>query len=151
MVQYNYMGTVFSDSDIRVHVGEPGVIEYVWNVGKAFAEWLPEDGTVAVVQSQSADVSIVKAFNEGLLLQGRNVIDAGVGGQQTINAVLGENKAAGAVFIDYIAAQDLAIICFYDSRGAVVSLQTGLNEINQLVSAGNFLPASNKGTLLTSV
>ncbi|USN96534.1 MAG: hypothetical protein H6797_05735 [Candidatus Nomurabacteria bacterium] len=144
------MGTIFSDADIRVHLGDSMATEYVWNVGKAFAEWLPEDGSVAVVTSQIADKTAVTAFVEGLLLQGRTVIDAGVGGQQAVYTSLSENKSAGAALLDYSAAQNLAVISLFDSHGAAISMQTGLNEIGELVNAGNFLPAAEKGTLLKS-
>lgn len=144
------MGTIFSDSDIRVHLGEPGVTEYIWNVGKAFAEWLPDEGSVVVVQSQSSEKSVAHAFIEGLLLQGRSVFDAGIGGQQVAYAALSESKSAGAAHLDFIAAQNLAIISFYDSHGMIVSLHSGLSEINELVQAGNFLPAAIKGTIIKS-
>ena len=141
------MGIIFSDADIRAHVGDPGVTEYIWNVGKAFAEWLPEDGSVVVVRSQTADTVVVSAFIEGLLLQGRTVIDAGVGAQQAIYASLSENKAAGAALLDHSMAQDLSVISLFDSHVAAISVQTGLREIGELVNAGNFLPAAEKGTI----
>lgn len=144
------MGTIFSDSDIRVHVGDAGSIEHIWNVGKAFAEWLPEEGSFVIVKSQAADKSTVSAFTEGLLLQGRTVIDAGEGGLEVVHAALGENKAAGAAMLDYSSAQDIASISLYDSRGMAISLQTGLSEINELVDAGNFLPSAKKGIVVVN-
>lgn len=141
------MGNIFSANDIRGHVGESLTTEYVWNVGKAFSEWLPEDGSVVVARTENADDATVHALTEGLLLQGRSVIEAGVSDQQrVINAVV-ENHAAGAALIDYQKVQNLAVITLFDRRGLVIMDSTGLAEINQLVDAGNFLPAAAKGTL----
>ena len=48
------MGTIFSATDIRGYVGESITTEYVWNVGKAFSEWLPQDGPVVIVEAETA-------------------------------------------------------------------------------------------------
>jgi len=143
-----YMGTIFSDSDIRVHVGDSDTTGYVWSVGKAFAEWLPEDGDVAIVMSQSADKSVASAFVEGLILQGRTVIEGGLGGQQEIYVLLNGHECAGAASLDYIEAQNLAVLSLFDAHGKAISLQTGLREINELANIGNFLPAASKGIVV---
>ncbi len=139
------MATIFSSTDIRGNVGESLTTEYVWNVGKAFAEWLSEKGDVVIAQSESADKGTVHALIEGILLQGRSVINAGVGDQNTIISTIVDKKAAGGALVEYEQVQNLAVITFFDGRGVAVMDSTGLNEINQLTDAANFLPAPEKG------
>jgi phosphomannomutase len=42
------MGNTFSAYDIRGRIEESLTVEYTWTVGKAFADWLPEQGSVVV-------------------------------------------------------------------------------------------------------
>ncbi len=143
------MGTIFSSTDIRGRIGESGTTEYIWNAGKAFAEWLPEERDVVVVKTEDADEASARAFVEGLLLQGRTVIDAGTGDQAALVAAIREAKAAGGALVDRDAAQSLTIVTLYDLMAAPIMAESGLTEVNQLIEAGNFLPAVEKGKLIT--
>lgn len=143
------MGTVFSAYDIRGRVGENISVEYVWTVGKAFAEWLPDEGSVVVATGSQADQSIAHAFIEGVLLQGRDVLHVGEGGEQAVNGGIADNKAAGGVLISHDGIQSIEVIALYDAQGSVVSAEGGLLAIGELVDAGNFLPAATKGNLVT--
>lgn len=143
------MGTIFSSTDIRGHIGEPDTTEYIWNAGKAFAEWLPEGGDVVVLKTQTVDAGTAHAFVEGLLLQGRAVTDAGMGDQTAVVNAIGETKAVGGALMDCDTAQNLVVITLFDANTALITAETGLTEINQLIESGNFLPAAEKGTLTT--
>jgi hypothetical protein len=144
------MTNIFSSTDIRGYVGESLTTEYVWNVGKAFAEWLPEKGDVVVMESATADKSTVRALVEGILLQGRSVVDAGIGDQTNIISTVMDKKAAGGALVEYEEVQNLAVITFFDARGVTVMDSSGLSEINQLTDAANFLPAPEKGKIKTA-
>ncbi|MDB5183343.1 MAG: phosphomannomutase, phosphomannomutase [Candidatus Saccharibacteria bacterium] len=141
------MGNIFSSTDIRGYVGQSLTTEYVWNVGKAFAEWLPEKGAIVVVQAELADEGTAHALTEGILLQGRNVITQSHGDQPKVIAAIMENKAAGGALIEYEKVQNLAVITLFDERGVAIMDSTGLSNISELVDAGNFLPAPAKGEL----
>jgi phosphoglucosamine mutase len=141
------MGTIFSTDDIRGRAGESLTTEYAWNVGKGLAEWLPEEGSVIVVRSPLADDMTAHALTEGLLLQGRNVRDAGEGDLQTIVGAIGDNQAAGGALISHNELENLEIITLFDSRGVVVTSDTGLAEIGQMVESPNFVPAAEKGSV----
>lgn len=143
------MGTIFSAYDIRGRAGQSLTVEYAWTVGKAFAEWLPEGGDVVVVKGAGADESLTHALTEGLLLQGRNVIDAGEGDQQTATDTIRDAQASGGVIIAHDALQDIEIISLIDAAGVMVTEDRGLSEVEQLIEAGNFLPASEKGLIKT--
>jgi hypothetical protein len=140
------MGTIFSTDDIRGRAGESLTTEYVWNVGKGLAEWLPEDGNVVVVRSPLADDMTAHALIEGLLLQGRDVIDAGEGDLQTVVGAIGDNKLAGGALVAHDQLDNLEIITLFDARGVVVTSDTGLAEIGQMVESANFVPAATKGS-----
>jgi len=139
------MGTIFSAYDIRGVLNESLNVEDAWMAGKAFAEWLPDEGSVIVVRSESASEPIARGFVEGLLLQGRNAVDAGIGDQAVASEALRELRAAGAVVVSHDGAQNLEVISLYDVNGVAVTSERGLLEVEELIAAGNFLPAADKG------
>ena len=136
---------IFSAYDIRGKADEPGSVEYIWNVGKAFSEWLPDEGSVLVVRTETGSASTVHTFTEGVVLQGRNVIDGGAGDTSRIIGIISEKKAVGAALIDRNDLQAVDIITFYDRNGVSITADNGLREIGELVESGNFLPAPTKG------
>ncbi len=142
------MGITFSTNDIRGRADDTLTTEHAWNVGKAAAEWLPEQGSIVVVRSADANESTVHALIEGLLLQGRNVIDGGQGDQQAVVTAIGDKQAAGGVLITHDQLQNIEIITLFDALGSTVTAETGLAEIDQLVDAGNFIPATEKGSII---
>jgi len=142
------MDIIFSASDIRGSLGNTLTVERAWTVGKAFAEWLTDEGSVVVVRTESANDSIARGAVEGLLLQGRDVIDAGVGEEQTVIGVIYDQKLVGGIFIDHEAIQNLETITLFDARGATITDSNGLSTIGELVNSGNFLPAATKGSLV---
>lgn len=136
------MGTIFSDTDIRGSVGDSLTTEYVWNVGKAFAEWLPDEGPIAV---QAAADDTAHALIEGLLLQGRDVVQVASTDPTALTAAITDTKAAGGASVGYEATQNLAVISLFDRQGVPITGSTGLADISQLIEAGNFVPAPDKG------
>lgn len=142
------MGTIFSAYDIRGRLGENISVEYAWTVGKAFAEWLTDDGMIVVGTTGGTNQNLVRGFVEGLLLQGRDVIGAGNGGEVAIRDTITAKKAAGAAMISHDEVQNIEIIALYDAKGAPIRAENGLLGIGQLVESGNFLPAATKGTIL---
>jgi len=143
------MTAIFSATDIRGTLGDDLTIEYIWDIGKAFADWLASDGQVIVLRGSSVDESTVHALTEGVLLQGRSVIDAGTGDPQQLIATIMDKQAAGGVLIEYQTTQNLVVITLFDDRGVSLLDSTGLQQITQLVEAGNFLPAPEKGLVTT--
>lgn len=138
------MSTIFSAYDIRGVAGDTLSTELAWNVGKAFAEWLPDEGPVVLVMAPTTDLSTVHAITEGLLLQGRDVIE-GQGTTQLVNDYISDKKVVGGVYVNHEAADNNEVIQLFDATGTAVTDQTGLTDIAQLVESGNFLPAAEKG------
>lgn len=141
--------SMFSGFDIRGRFGETLTVEYVWNVGKALSDWLPQDGKIVVIKSAQANPTVVNAVIEGIRLQGRPVLDAGTGNKQQLMELEAGSNTAGAVVIGHDDLENLETIeLFREDMTAIVS-DSGLSEIAALVEAGNFVPAAAKGDLTT--
>lgn len=145
------MSNVFSGFDIRGHVDDSLTPEYAWTVGKAFADWLPQDGRVVVVSAPVANPTIVKALIEGLRLQGRNVIDGGQGDEQTVMQVTTASKTAGGVLVSHDDLENLEVIQLFQENSVAVTSENGLLEISDLIAGGNFVPAAAKGELTSAI
>lgn len=138
------MTNIFSNTDIRGSVGETLTTEYIWNAGKAFAEWLPDEGSI-VVQTAETD-GAAHALIEGLLLQGRDVLQVAAGDPVALTTAITDNQAAGGAVVQYEPTQNLAVITLFDRQGTAI-IGASLGEISQLAEAGNVVPAPEKGKL----
>ncbi len=139
------MSNIFSSTDIRGRLDDSLTPEYAWNVGKALSDWLPEEGAIVVVGSQTSEHKIVHALVEGILLQGRAVIDGGLGDEHMLNQLIVDYKPAGSAFVGHDTLQSLEFLQLYQENGMAITSDTGLSEIAELVNAGNFVPAPIKG------
>lgn len=140
------MTNIFSATDIRGSVGESLTTEYIWNAGKAFAEWLPDEGPI-VVQTAEGD-GTAHALIEGLLLQGRTILQIATGDPIVLTTTIADNQAAGGATVRYEPTQNLAVITLFDRQGAAIT-GTSLAEISQIAEAGNIVPAPEKGELIS--
>ena len=138
---------MFSGFDIRGRFGETLSVEYVWNVGKALADWLPQDGKIIVVKNSTANPAVVKAVIEGVRLQGRAVVDGGEGDKAALVHIAGDDQVAGGILVGHDDLENLETIELYQETMAPITSDTGLSEIAALVEAGNFVPAAAKGDL----
>ncbi|RYX79432.1 hypothetical protein EON76_01795 [bacterium] len=141
------MSIIFSGFDIRGRIDDSLTPEYAWNVGKAFADWLPEDGSVVVVVDPAASEPIVHAVIEGLRLQGRDVLDGGKGDLETLVRINADAKTAGGVLVSRDDLQNVETIRLFQENAVAITSDNGLIEIADLVEAGNFVPAAVKGEL----
>lgn len=137
----------FTAYDIRGKIEEGVSLEVAWNIGKALADWLPTYGTVAVIRGQNADEHLVSALIEGLRLQGRNTMDAAGGEKATLMGLITDNGFSGGVYVAYDQEQDVCVIELYNEKAQLINSENGLLEIAELVGAGNFVPAAQKGEL----
>ncbi len=135
-------------NDIRGRADDSLTAEYAWNIGKALADWLPSDGEVIIVASPNANGTIAHALREGVQLQGRDVARADQADRQAVIAGIIERHAAGGAFVSHDDAGGLEVIELFNAQGGTVTTDSGLSEVNQLIEAGNFMPATEKGTLV---
>lgn len=143
------MGTVFSAYDFRGRIDDTLTVQTAWSLGSAFTDWLTNDGEIVVVKAETVNEEIARGFIEGVLLLGRNVIDAGNGDANTVVAEIKARQIVGGALVAHDNLQQLEIITLFDDGGRVVTTESGLTEINDLVASGNFLPSPEKGKLLT--
>lgn len=145
------MTNTFSAYDIRGRADETLTTEYVWNVGRAFADWLPADGPVAVSFRSDTNLQTMHAFTEGVLLQGRDVLNTGEDNQQGLIALIRDSSVVGGAIVTHDSLQNIEIITLLNSDGVGITSESGLVEIGQLVEAANFVPAAQKGELKEAV
>ena len=138
--------TMITEQDIRGTNDTGLTTEYSWNVGKAVADWLPTAGNVVVLYVP-AGLSTAQAIIEGLRLQGRSVVDGGVGDRDTAVAHVKTSGLSGAIVVGVQDSTDIVSIQLYKDDGSLIDRQSGLLEIAELVDAGNFVPAAVKGEL----
>jgi phosphomannomutase len=135
-----------SGFDIRGSEATGLTVDYAWNVGKAMADWLPTAGSV-VVTTVPSQKQLASAAIEGLRLQGRNVVDGGNSGREGALSYIKTMGLSGGVSVGYDELEQVSVIELYREDGRLVDSQTGLSEIDELVRAGNFVPAAVKGEL----
>lgn len=137
---------MITDLDIRGTTETGLTIEYAWNVGKAVADWLPTAGNV-IVLSVPAGQAIAHAVVEGLRLQGRSVVDGGMGDKDAAIAHIRTSGLSGAVVVGVEESTGVTSIQIYKEDATLVGVESGLREIGELVDAANFVPAAVKGEL----
>jgi phosphomannomutase len=137
---------LISACDIRGTEATGLTIECAWNVGKALAEFLPTTGGVCVATSPD-QADLARGVIEGLRLQGRPVVDAGVDGKDLVLSLVKTASLSGAVIIGYDEMEKMSTIELYQEDARLIDSQTGLMTIRDLVEAGNFVPAVVKGEL----
>lgn len=142
---------IFKAYDIRGKVGTELTPEVCWNIGQALADWLPNDGAVAVGRDMRPDSEeLAQAVIEGLRLQGREVIDIGLVSTDMIYFAVGKFGLAGGAMVtashnpgEYNGIK----LCREEAKP--IGIETGLADIRDAALAGNFTPASKKGELKT--
>lgn len=137
---------LISAYDIRGTEATGLTVECAWNVGKALADWLPEDGSI-VVSFLPNQKHLAEAVIEGLRLQGRNVMNAGDSDKNFVTSYIVTGALAGAVIVGFDEMEKVATIELYQEGGKLIDGESGLKEIHDLVRAGNFVPAAVKGSM----
>jgi phosphomannomutase len=135
---------IFKAYDVRGKVGTELTADVSNKIGKAFADWLPGQGSIGVGRDMRPDsAELAKALIDGLRQQGRNVIDIGLVTSDMIYYAVGSEKLAGGAMVtashnpgEYNGIK----LCREEARP--VGLESGLAEIRDNVIAGNFKTAA---------
>jgi phosphomannomutase len=141
---------IFKAYDVRGKVGTELVPDVTNKIGKAFAEWLPNEGPVAVGRDMRPDSKeLADALIQGLLDQGRDVWDIGEVTSDMIYYAVGDNDLAGGVMITASHNPgEYNGIKFCKEQAQGVAENTGLREVKGLAEADNFNPAPTSGQLV---
>lgn len=148
----NALSDIFKAYDVRGKVGTeltPGLAE---RIGKAFADWLPSNGSVAVGRDMRPDsAELAGSIIQGIRLQGRDVIDIGQVTSDMIYFAVGSLELAGGAMVtashnpgEYNGIK----LCREEARP--VGLDGGLDKIRDNSLGQKFKSASAKQGLLTT-
>lgn len=140
---------IFKAYDIRGKVGTELTPEVSKSIARAFADWLPTEGVVAVGRDMRPDsAELTEAFIEGLQEQGRDVIDIGLVTSDMIYFAIGKYDLAGGVVVTASHNPgEYNGIKLYRDKVTPVGLESGLDEIRDAAYAGDFKPqAETPGT-----
>lgn len=137
---------IFKAYDIRGKVGSELTPHVAEAVGKAFADWLPEKGSVAVGRDMRPDsAELAAALIKGLREQGRDVVDIGQVTSDMIYFAVGHLKLAGGAMVtashnpgEYNGIK----LCREEAKP--VGLESGLADIRDQVLTEKFHPRADK-------
>ena len=143
------MENIFKAYDIRGKVGSELSDEVLEKIGKAFADFLPNNGKVAVGRDMRPDSkNLADNLIKGLVAQGRDVIDIGVVTSDMIYFATGSLKLAGGAMItashnpgEYNGIK----LCREEARP--IGEESGLFDIRDAVISGSFKTSSKTGTV----
>lgn len=137
---------IFKAYDIRGIVGEELTEEILFALGKAFADWLPAHGPVAVGRDMRPDSGhLADTLIQGLTVQGRDVWDIGEVTSDMSYFAVGKYSLAGAAMVT--ASHNPGKyngIKLYRDNVIAVGLDSGLSEIRGKIFCADFKPASSK-------
>lgn len=142
---------VFLAYDIRGKVGSELTVPLLEDLGRAFADFLPEEGPVAVGHDMRPDsAELAAALVVGLTKQGRDVWDIGQVTTDMIYYAVGKHQLAGGAMItashnpgEYNGIK----LCREDAKP--VGLDSGLSNIRDAIAASKFKPvAEHSGSLI---
>jgi phosphomannomutase len=140
---------IFKAYDVRGKVGSELTPDVVRKVGRAFAEWLPNEGAVAVGRDMRPDSKeLSDAIIEGLTAQGRDVVDIGEVTSDMIYFATGKLGLAGGVVIT--ASHNPGAyngIKFCREEAKPVGEESGLFEVRDKVIADSFKDPAKPGTV----
>lgn len=125
---------IFKAYDIRGKVGSELKPELIELVGRAVAEWLPNEGPVAVGRDMRPDsAELAQAIIKGLTEQGRDVWDIGEVTSDMIYFGVGHNKLAGGVMITASHNPgEYNGIKFCADEAKPIGIESGLLDIKEL-------------------
>jgi phosphomannomutase len=141
---------IFKAYDIRGEVGPELNAEIVLNIGKALADWLPDDGPVAVGRDMRPDSKeLADAMIKGLTAQGRDVWDIDQVTSDMIYFAAGKYGLAGGAVIT--ASHNPGAyngIKFCGSNAKAIGDDSGLFEIRDIVLSQKFKKTGSTGEII---
>ena len=144
-----HLDTIFKAYDIRGRVGTELTRAITTDIGRAFADWLPTEGVVAVGRDMRPDsAELANGIIDGLRKQGRAVLDIGEVTSDMIYFAVGKfDLAGGAVVTASHNPGEYNGIKFCGRQARAIGQDSGLFEIRDLVKAQTFTAADTLGTI----
>jgi phosphomannomutase len=143
------LSTIFKAYDIRGRVGSELTPEVTETVGKAFANWLPESGVVAVGRDMRPDSKqLADGIIRGLRAQGRDVWDIGEVTSDMIYFAVGDNHLAGGAMVTASHNPgEYNGIKLCREQAKPVGEESGLFEVRDAAQENDFTDAATLGSL----
>lgn len=144
------LAEIFKAYDVRGKVGSELTRDVTELIGRAMADWLPNEGAVAVGRDMRPDsADLAKGVIEGLTKQGREVWDIGEVTSDMIYFATGHFNLAGGVMITASHNPgEYNGIKFCREEAKPIGEESGLFEIRDLAAGGEFKPASTAGKVV---
>jgi len=135
---------IFKAYDIRGKVGTELTVDACTAIARAFADWLPAEGVVAVGHDMRPDsAELAEAFMTGLQKQGREVMNIGQVTSDMIYFAIGAfDLAGGAVITASHNPGAYNGIKLYRDEVTPVGLDSGLDAVRDAAMSGTFKPAA---------
>ncbi len=142
-------GKIFKAYDIRGKVGSELTPDVAEAVGRAFGQWLPGKGAVAVGRDMRPDsAELARSAMAGLEKQGREVIDIGEVTSDMIYFAVGNLKLAGGMMITASHNPgEYNGIKFCGEEAKPVGEDSGLYEVRDLAVGGKFEEPETQGKI----
>lgn len=131
---------IFKAYDIRGKVGTELTVDACTAIARAFADWLPAEGVVAVGYDMRPDsAELAEAFMTGLQQQGREVMNIGQVTSDMIYFAIGAfDLAGGAVITASHNPGAYNGIKLYRDKVTPVGLDSGLDAVRDAALSGDF-------------
>lgn len=142
-----FVEEIFKSYDIRGLSPEELSPEVAHAVGRALADSLPADGKVVVGRDMRTDSEALQhALIEGIIEQGRDVIDIGLVSTDMVYFAVGSLKAAGGAMVTASHNPGKYNGIKLCGKGVVpIGERTGLGDIKKLVKSGKFKATTKLG------
>lgn len=141
---------IFKAYDVRGKVGSELTPEVAGKIGRAFADFLPGDGPVAVGRDMRPDSKeLADALIKGICEQGRDVYDIGEVTSDMIYFATGDLGMAGGVVVT--ASHNPGAyngIKFCGEQAKPIGEESGLFDIRDKVVEDSFKPAEKPGQVI---
>src|SRR4051812_25278838 len=141
------LDTIFKAYDIRGVVPDEFDDDTARAIGRAFAVFTGAERILVAWDMRQSSEDLSKAFIDGVLEQGTDVVALGLTSTDLIYFAAGKLDAPGAMFTaSHNPAQYGGIkLCLAGARP--VGEETGLQDIKAMVAEGGLMPGAGRGTL----
>ncbi len=144
------LASIFKAYDIRGKVGSELSVDFVRDIGRAFADWLPSQGPVVVGHDMRPDSrQLADELIKGLVQQGRDVWDIGLGTSDMVYFAPGKFRLAGGAMITASHNPgEYNGIKFCREKALPVGLESGLAEVRDITLAKKFNKSATQGSVV---
>ncbi len=143
------LDNIFLAYDVRGKVGTDLTTDVAYKIGRAFATWLPDQGTIAVGRDMRPDsTELANSLIEGLRAQGRDVLDIGQVTSDMIYFAVGSLRLAGGMMVTASHNPgEYNGIKFCREGAKPVGVDTGLLDVKSLVATNAFVDSEAPGSI----